>query len=294
MLVVNWFINLQGVFLLFFNRIKLIFWLSILLIGVLLTSINFYGLSKDIRPLVFLNDELRFKNDITQNLETTLNNINPLNNESELEFSSRITEEVSNGLAHIHWDRYDSEKFNQLIPIWENYFLYFMGKFSGIPEFERYHYADYQRSLNRGIGICGDASMIMSQLLTKNGIENQIITFPGHVIVTVKFKNEQDEMLFDPDFGVVLPFTPDEIKQAPSLVNEYYLDAGYFNYDVTTLNKIYSNKYKRWNGVKHFITKKYYFEYITYALKWPLPFLMILLSTYYLFRKKLIETLLDK
>jgi hypothetical protein len=37
--------------------------------------------------------------------------------------------------------------------------------------------------MERGIDICGDASMIMSQILERNGIESKIVTFPGHVVV---------------------------------------------------------------------------------------------------------------
>ena len=51
----------------------------------------------------------------------------------ETEFSTRVTKVIAKGIAHIHWDKYQPEKFNQIVPIWENYFLYFMGRFSGIP-----------------------------------------------------------------------------------------------------------------------------------------------------------------
>jgi hypothetical protein len=59
-----------------------------------------------------------------------------------------------------------------------------MGKYSGIPEYERYHFSNPYNSIERGIGICGDASILMSQMLEKNGIEADILTFPGHVVVT--------------------------------------------------------------------------------------------------------------
>ena len=263
---------------------KLILYSSIL-IGTLLTSINIYGLFQNIRPPVFFSDELRFKNDISLSYEQTINKIIRKEAETDKAFANRITPIIAQGLAHIEWKQFSGSQFNQLIPIWENYFLYFMGKFSGIPEFEKYHFANYKRSLKRGIGICGDASMIMSQLLDKQKISNQLITFPGHVIVAAKF-SDNTELLFDADFGVSLPFSPDEIKQSPSLVNEYYLNAGYYDYDITAFNRIYDNEYKRWDGVKHFITKKYYFEYITYTLKWPLPVLMISISLFYLYRSK--------
>jgi len=241
-----------------------------------------------IRPDVFFEDELRFANDSPLEFDLALEQINKKDSETDLNYSERLTDVIAKSIAHIHWEKYDPEKFNQLIPLWENYFLYFMGKFSNIPEFEKYHFADYQRSLQRGIGICGDASMVMSQLLDKNYITNQIITFPGHVIVSANVGQNQKEMLFDADFGVTLPFTAEEIKQSPSLVNNYYLKAGYFDYDITAFNRIYNNNYQRWNGVKHFITNKYYFEKITYILKWPLPIIMII-SGIYLFlssRKK--------
>lgn len=256
--------------------------MSVLLIalGGFLTTANIYGLFTNIRPAAFFEDELRFANDSPLAFDQTLKQIIKNDNESSLQYSERLTSVIAKSIAHIHWEKYESEKFNQLIPIWENYFLYIMGKMSGIREFKKYHFANYERSLKRGIGICGDASMIMSQLLSKNNIPNQIISFPGHVIVSAKFNENDSELLFDPDFGVNLPFTPDEVSQYPELVNEYYIQAGYFDYDVVTLNKIFNNDYKRWNGVEHFITKKYYFEEFAYFLKWPLPIILIIFGLY--------------
>lgn len=254
------------------------------LAGIFLTGINIYGLFQEIRNPVFFSDELRFKDDISLSYQETIDGIERNMNESDKAYAQRITAIIAQGLAHIHWKKFEGDQFNQLIPIWENYFLYFMGKYSGIPEFEKYHFADYQRSFKRGIGICGDASMIMSQLLDKQKIQNQLLTFPGHVITAAQFP-DGTELLYDPDFGVYLPYTADEIQGSPSLVSLLYKEAGYTQLDIVTMNKIYNNDYKRWNGVEHFITKKYYFEYITYALKWPLPILLMLMGIL-LYRKK--------
>ncbi len=256
-----------------------------IIIGISLLSINVYGEFQNIRPTVFFNDELRFHNDQPETFNETLSQLQKTKNETDLQFAQRITQVVASGLAHIHWERYEPEKFNQLVPIWENYFLYLMGKFSNIPEYEKYHFANYKRSLKRGIGICGDASMILSQVLDENQIDNKIITFPGHVIVSAQFGHNKEQLL-DADFGVSLPFSPDEIKQSPNLVNSYYLDAGYFDYDIKSFNRIYNNDYKRWDGVKHFITNKYYFEKVSYYLKWPLPILLIVLSLISFYRRK--------
>lgn len=253
-----------------------------LALGSVLLGVNIYGLFKDVRPQMFFADELRFENDVTLTREETFEAIERLEGETDKEYAHRITQVIGSGLAHIHWRRYDTQKFNQLIPVWENYFLYFMGRFSGIPEFERYHFANYKRSLDRGIGICGDASMIMSQLLDKQGISNQLLTFPGHVVLAATFDNGE-ELTFDPDFGVSLNYSPVDLSSSPDAVGQAYAEAGYPQSDVIVMNRIYDNAFSRWNGVSHFITKKYYFEMLAYWLKWPVPFIFIGLS-FMLFR----------
>jgi hypothetical protein len=158
-----------------------------------------------------------------------------------------------------------------------------MGKFSGIPEFERYHYANYERSLKRGIGLCGDASMTLSQLLGKENIDNKILTFPGHVVVYASF-NDGSEYILDPDFGVVVPFLRSELLSNNIEIAELYRDAGYTQGDVQFFTKMYTKSFKEWDGVQHFITKKYYFEKVSYWLKWPLPIVILLVSLMFLLR----------
>jgi hypothetical protein len=246
--------------------------------GVLFTAINLYGLTQDIRPAGLFEDDLRFENDISLDYKQAKQQILRLPSENDLEYATRLNYVIAQSLAHIHWKKeQDATRYNQLIPIWENYFLHLMGRVTGIPEYEKYHYANYDRSLRRGIGNCGDASMIMSQLLNKHGIPNQIISFPGHVVVAAEITPNR-EFIFDADFGVSLPFSPDDIKQTPHLVNSFYSDAGYTKTDLKGFQRIYFNDYERWNGVSHFITKKYYFEIFAYWAKWPAPLLAILIA----------------
>lgn len=259
------------------------------ILGVILFSINIYGLFQEIRPFSFAEKELRFSGDSPTSYKETIALIKRLTNETDVAYTKRVNEVISNGLAHIHWTKFKPEKFNQLVPIWENYILFFMGKFSGIPEYQRYHFADYRRSLNRGIGICGDASMILSQTLNAASIKNKIVTFPGHVAILVTF-SDGSQQLHDPDFGVSLPFNIEKLQEDVSLVKKYYLAKGYTEKDFNTLKKTYSGPYELWDGVNNFITKKYYFEYIAYFLKWLLPIIFIIYPIYTL-RKKIIKNL---
>lgn len=252
-------------------------------IGATLTTINTYGLFKSIRPNSFETNDLRFQNDIIYDYREVTSLLVRKPNENDLAFSSRANSLVSKGVAHIWWQKSEPEKYSQLIPIWENYFLYFMGVLSGIPEYQRYHFASYEKSLERGIGVCGDASMILSQVLSRNGIENQIVSFPRHVVVSAQINGK--EMVFDPDFGLALKVEPDELMAKREQIAKLYRQAGYTEKDEQLMLEIYNTSYKRWRDVKHFITKKYYFEKLSYTLKWPLP-ISLLVAAWLLLRRR--------
>lgn len=250
------------------------------LIGITLTCINIYGLFQEIQPQTYLDDELRFgKDDISLTYKEAVKQIQRNNDESIKKYANRVNNVIAKRLAHIHWLRYNNTRFNQLVPIWENYFLYFMGKVSGIPEYKRYHFTNYKRSLNRGIGICGDASMVMSQVLDKEGISNSIVAFQDHVVTSVNFTNEESQV-YDPDFGVIIPYSINEIQKDPSIISEYYQKQGYSEEEINVLKDTYGKNKAYFNGVSHFVTNKYYFEKISYFLKWPLPIFLIFLSIY--------------
>ena len=251
--------------------------------GVILILINLYGLTKPIAPQNLKEENLRFSNDQTLSFESALDNITWLDSDTPDSYADRINNTIAQRLAHVHWTRYAPSRFNQRIPIWENFILYSMSYLTNIPEYERYHFANPYRSLERGIGICGDASMIMSQLLDDNSIENQIITFPGHVVVSVKLESGR-QWLYDPDFNVTLPYTVEEVNRNSRLISPFYYDKGYSNKEVSNLVNKYGLEYKVWDGVSHFITNKYYFEKAAYVFKWLMPIGFILIGLY-LFRR---------
>jgi hypothetical protein len=259
--------------------------LTLILAGSILCIINLYGLNSELQPEFHEFTEFRFENDFNLTYSQSLEGISRLPIETNLEFAVRITPVIANRLAHIEWNLpTDPDEYHQRVPVWENYILYLMGVFTTIPEYKKYHFSNYKRSLQRGIGICGDASMIMSQILDEQKIQNKIISFPGHVIVSAII--DQKEYSFDADFGVVLPFSPKEMNQYPDNIKQYYLDAGFTRFDARTLRNSYSLEFETWNGVSHFFTKKYYFEKLAYALKWPLPLILLFAGAYLLRRRK--------
>jgi hypothetical protein len=266
-------------------RFKIVFFYFTLLAGFFLLMVNLYGLNQNIRVNDFDNQYLRFPNDQPADFNDTLFELIRHKDESDVQYASRITQVVARGISHVEWFDFPAEQFNQLIPIWENYFIYFMGVFSGIPEYERYHFANYKRSLKRGIGLCGDASMVISELLDEQNISNKILTFPGHVVVLASFDNGK-QYIFDGDFGVVVPYSLTEISSKSNDIAQLYLDAGYTRADYSFFQNLYKKIPRHWDGVQHFITKKYYFEIFAYWLKWPVPICMILFAGFMLHKSR--------
>ena len=184
---------------------------------------------------------------------------------------------MKDSLSHIEWNKVDAKQYRLLIPVWENYFLYLLGNFSGLPQFERYHFVDYKRSIKRGIGICGDASMVLSQLLDKKGVENNIVSYRGHVITEAIFK-DNSSMLLDPDFGVILGMNLQDLNDSPASAYSAYIEAGYSEREALKLVRIYSTQYTLFDDTYEFMCKLYIFEYLSYILKWLLPAIFIFLA----------------
>lgn len=257
-----------------------------MVVGFVLITINLYGLNREIRPQGLTPEVLRFgEQDLTLSPLELKQAIVRLPAETDEAYARRLTLALAGGIAHVEWLIYDPDTFHQRVPVWENYILYLMGVLTSIPEYERYHFSDPYRSLARGIGICGDASMTLSGLLDEQGIANTIITVPGHVMVEAQLPEKT--LLLDADFGVVLEHGVAYYQQQPeALALAYQSQLGRVNDgELMIANELKNVGYQVWNGTSHFITKKYYFEKFAYVAKWGLPIAMILLPLWWMRRR---------
>lgn len=244
-------------------------------VALFLLGLNGYGLTQSLRPYNIEVQDLRFgARDQSLSLAAFRQQVVRQEGETAMDYKRRVTQVVAQGLAHIHWEDYDPTQFNQRVPAWENYILYLMGVFKVMPEYERYHFADLDRSMERGIGICGDASMVLSNLFDRYGIDNNIVVMPGHVMVEAYVDGQA--FLLDPDYGIPLAHSAEYFQQSPAELIDAFSAAGYPRYDGEFVANAISDYYFYYDGVDEFIQKKYYFEYFAYVAKWVIPLLLLL------------------
>jgi len=231
-------------------------------------------------------EHLRFRDDLKFSHDETMAMIGRKNGESDLDYSRRINGVVQGSLAHLHnWYDYDPQTYSQRVSFIENPFLNVLGRYSGLPQFERYHFSDYRKTLERGFGLCGDHAIVMSQLLDKEGIDNELLAFSGHVIVEVKFDDEK-VMLLDSDFGVIIENVDgDGIAESDQVINSY-AQSGYSPDELQVLREVYSREHIRYESVYSFMRLRYVFERVSYVLKWLLPIMMIAWATVALSRAR--------
>lgn len=264
------------------QQVRLLYrWLGVLSLvtGLVLIGINLYGETQPIRKPglgVTDHDQLRFVPDKVWSYQESMSAIEDLKTIDETsQLAEKANRVVNQSLVHVDWKRVDPQEYRQLVPIWENYFLWALGQFSGLPQFERYHYADYRRNIRRGIGICGDASTILSSVMDRYGIPNRIISFLGHVIVEYQ-DEEGNRYLLDPDFGVSLGTSLEGLLRDPESFKPAYLNAGYSEAEVDYLFKAYAKGYAIFDDTYHFMTQRYIFENASYVIKWALPFGLVI------------------
>lgn len=266
---------------------------GMLLIAVFLLGLNLYGLTQSIRKPDLHNtpqELLRFYPDTLISYEESLAQIDRL---AEIDNTDQLVSKanaiVNDSLMHVEWKKVDPVAYRQLIPPWENYFLYVLGLVSSEPQIQRYHYANYKRSIKRGIGVCGDAAIVLSSILDRYGISNRLLSFTsGHVVVAYH-SHDGAEYLVDPDFGVEMYVSLDELVKKPEIIRSTYAHRGYTEKEINVLTRVYGSGYLVFDDTYHFMTKRYIFEEASYYLKWPLPLFMLAVALFGLLKLRTVR-----
>lgn len=253
--------------------------LSVLLpmaLGIVLLGSNLYGEIYGMRVAEAIPaDELRFENDLEIGPTEALKALQRNENETDRDYAKRATTVIQRSMAHVRrWHGHPPDLWNQRIPFTENPYLHLLGHLPGLPQFERYHFANYKRSIERGIGVCGDHTLILSQVLDLAGIDNVLLSFRGHVLAEVRF-HDSNTMLLDPDFGVIIHSDAEGFKEDPSILTNAYLKAGYSQREIDTLQSTFALGYKQFDSAYSFMRMRWWFEHVSYIAKWAVPMLLL-------------------
>ncbi|MBU4193003.1 MAG: hypothetical protein KKD85_11905 [Proteobacteria bacterium] len=198
-------------------------------------------------------------------LETFHQEMQRRTNESDTEYAKRMTSLVHLGILH-SWDLPKAEAYHVSLPIWENWIIYALKHF--IPSFEQWEFVDADKAIERGVGLCSQQSIILSELLHKNGLDANILVMDGHVMVAL---TQGRHMILDPDYGVVIEGTLDDARNNLDLVRSKYPSNA-----VEGIVSIYAKPHVAMvSGVEQYHPRRFWLEPLLYAMKWLLPLLLM-------------------
>ena len=140
--------------------------------------------------------------------------------------------------------------------------------------FSAYESISYKRALGRGFGICSQNSLGLVSLLDRRyGIESDVITLGGHVVV------ESGGYLLDPSIGLSFPFPLSEAEKREE--NNGAISAAYTDHLARygKLGATYNSSGNvRTDGVREYRSKIYWLERASLYLKWLVPAMLVLLG----------------
>lgn len=247
-------------------------------LGAALMGLNLYGLGHSMRnPEILTEPKVSFINDITLSESDFYREIDMSHSSSQQEYLLAANLAVNRGIAH-YWLDEGADKYSLRIPARENFVLFFMSYL--MPEkFEKYEFTNYRRAVERGLGLCSQQSIILSEVLNERGIPARIVTLNGHVVVTAPMdKSLKNWWVLDPDHGVSLPFDLQTIEADLDLIDPLYRQAGHGETIIEQVRgffEVQGNQIKQLPGVLGYAERAYYFESLAYVVKWALPLALL-------------------
>ncbi len=256
--------------------------LSLLVLATGLTGLNIAGLFTSLR-----NDEIYSVKDkhwdaecpsgISLTEDQFHSGLDKIFTDKTLNDSAKVTQTcdlVERGLVH-YWLDDKRKEYNLTIPVYENYILWGM-QFIYPLMFEKYQLLDWRKTIQRGVAICSQSAIAVSEILNEKGVESQIVKLNGHVVARAKISNNR-HFIIDPDFGVTLPYDIDEIQNNVELIRPYYQAKICDESDMHRLIDVYNpdgNKIVRNAAV--YMEGYGTFGEIAYQLTWIIPLLLLL------------------
>jgi len=141
---------------------------------------------------------------------------------------------------------------------------------------------NYVHILRRGLGMCGQQALAVVDILEKRGIKASSVGLLNHVVAQAEYKGQA--YIIDPDYGVVMPYTLEELRNRPDIIRAAYahmlqhVSPDHLEIITRHVIEAYKNAPPAppLDGIKSTIpAKEITFERDIYRIKWAVPFLLI-------------------
>lgn len=248
-------------------------WVILAIVGFLLICINMWGYFTPLRAPTLMSD-FPEEISITEAQFKAIANQEIINRKNYLR---QATVAVQQSIVH-YWD---VDTYSLRVPVYENYLL-FIASYLYPPLFEKYEYNNYQKAVERGIGLCSQHAIILTQVLDEQDIPAKIVGLDGHVVVTALADPQNDQWwILDPDFGVIIDQDLAYIEQNPTIISHFYAETDFSEAEISNMVSIFEkpgNFIPEKDGSIVYHPTRYVmisFEYLAYVLKWLLPLVFI-------------------
>ena len=204
------------------SKYRIILTIVLLTIGTVLIGINIVGLFKSLRnnEIYEIYRKRKSTNNILLTQEQVLR-IASKHYKSTEQFIINVNHAVHNGVLY-YWDDEGTDKYNLRVPWEENYILH-LASYIYPNVYKKYEFTDFNKNLERGVGLCGTQSKILAGLLTQNHIPTKIVNLKRHVLTMVLFnKNKDIWYLVDPTLDIIIKEKLNNVIKHPEIVKSYY------------------------------------------------------------------------
>lgn len=195
--------------------------------------------------------------------------------ESKLEYSKRLNALLHKHMLKFYVDELSLKKFNLRVPASENWILYLLPVLKS--DYSIYEFISYKKALIRGSGLCSQFAMTYVSILNKNNINAKILPLGNHVVASyLDNQNRTGSFVADPYLGAFIPFDLEDIQATPEKIRFFYERKASEDYITMTIDSFKKQNYMPLSMIEYVGWKSYYFEPISYILKWLIPVLLMM------------------
>lgn len=269
-----------------------------MILGLALLGLNLVGLGLSLRsPQLAKSNDYFFQNDVRLVYSETISAVQGIEAQPNSEALKQLVTLISGTVAH-YWPTEQATTYNLHVPATENFVLWTVGVASPFLEsltgkpfkavYQGYEFHDWQKGLERGVGLCSQHAIILDSILAEKGFKAEIVRLDGHVLNQVWVEDAQQYWLVDSDYGLTMPYSLAEVQESPEIVRAHYFNVLQSPDILNLLVELYGAEGNELiSSSRAYLGPGYVlFEDLSYLAKWILPLLSCLAGAWLVRRRR--------